>query len=209
MAGVEHGSASSADPALLERLRAIATGQPGSRTGAFDVAERQATLLLAAARLSAPPITESILAHVPTITVRRWKGLPRQAMLLPKRLHWLILLEADDDEREQLFGILHELKHLIDAPQHPPGDGHASAPRIEGLCEHFAACVLMPRAWIRRDCHNGACDVDALAKRYRVPPKAMRHRLATLGFLPSSAGGHVPRSRCRSAARKSTKGRPS
>ena len=134
--------------------------------------------------------------HVPAILICRWKGLPRQAMLVPQGTRWQIVLNADDDEREQLFSALHEIKHLIDAPHHPPGNGQASAPRIEGVCEHFAACVLMPAEWLRRDWREGQRDVEALAKRYRVSTEAMRSRLADLRLRPDHDSTPPP-SRCR------------
>lgn len=184
------------DRALLERLRALDRGHGTERRSALQGAEHQAALLLSTADVSGPPVTESVLMHVPAISVCRWKGLPRQAMLVPDGTRWQIVINAEDDEREQLFSALHEIKHLIDAPHHPPGDGRAGTTPVEGVCEHFAACVLMPAVWLRRDWHDGQREVAALARRYRVSAEAMRDRLADLRLRPD-LDSTPPLSRCR------------
>ena len=194
--GGEQAGREISDQTLLESLRAIGAEGASTPRTALEIAERQATLLLDAAGLTAPPVTDSVLAHVPTIRLYRWKRLPRQAMLVPDGTCWQIVLNAEDDEREQLFSALHEIKHLIDAPHHPPGDGRASAPCVEGVCEHFAACVLMPATWLRHDWRDGQRHLPRLAGRYRVPLDAMRSRLAELGLRADEGISPKP-SRCR------------
>jgi Zn-dependent peptidase ImmA (M78 family) len=67
--------------------------------------------------------------------------------------------------------------------------------RAEQVCDHFAANVLMPKTWIKRDFGNGIQDVDRLARRYRVSTAAMTYRLTQLGLLepaPRCAGTAEP-----------------
>jgi Zn-dependent peptidase ImmA (M78 family) len=58
--------------------------------------------------------------------------------------------------------------------------------RAESICDYFAACVLMPRVWIKRDFGQGIQTIDALARRYQVSTVAMRYRLEQLGlYMPA------------------------
>jgi Zn-dependent peptidase ImmA (M78 family) len=55
--------------------------------------------------------------------------------------------------------------------------------RAERVAEHFAACLLMPRMWLKRDWGRGLQDVTALARRYKVSTTAMRIRLEQIGLV--------------------------
>jgi Zn-dependent peptidase ImmA (M78 family) len=56
--------------------------------------------------------------------------------------------------------------------------------RIEQACEYFAACLLMPRLWMKRAYFdNGIQDVPSLSRLFGVSWVAMRVRLEQLGFV--------------------------
>ncbi|MEO6318843.1 MAG: ImmA/IrrE family metallo-endopeptidase, partial [Acidimicrobiales bacterium] len=53
----------------------------------------------------------------------------------------------------------------------------------ERLCDYFAACLLMPRSWVKQAYGSGVQDVVALAERFEVSPQAMQVRLLQLGLV--------------------------
>ena len=56
--------------------------------------------------------------------------------------------------------------------------------RLESACEYFAACLLMPRVWMKRAYFDdGIQDVPSLARLFGVSWLAMRVRLEQLGFV--------------------------
>ena len=88
----------------------------------------------------------------------------------------------------QRFTLAHELAHVI---LHPLADvslpSHHETPaeaRLEAACEHFAACLLMPRPWLKRAYFESRIqDGPSLARLFPVSWPAMRWRLEQLGFV--------------------------
>ena len=102
---------------------------------------------------------------------------------------WVIVLRAEEAKVRQRFSLTHELKHVLDDPfiewLYPTKNGYSPEDRAERICDYFAACVLMPRMWIKRDWASGGIqDIARLARRYRVSQVAMAVRLAELKLLP-------------------------
>jgi len=93
--------------------------------------------------------------------------------------HWKILLNADDHPLRRRFTLAHEYKHIID-------HGLPIDPDLEEkVCDHFAACLLMPKqkviaAWTDPDVPQ---QVAAMASVFIVSSQAMRYRLHELGLL--------------------------
>jgi Zn-dependent peptidase ImmA (M78 family) len=54
---------------------------------------------------------------------------------------------------------------------------------LEQLCDFFAACLLMPRPWVKAMWASGVQDVVALAGHFEVSPQAMQVRLFQLGLM--------------------------
>jgi len=70
----------------------------------------------------------------------------------------------------------------------PPARRKISAhDQREWAANHFAACLLMPKSWVRRVYFNeGVRDPIRLARRFRVSAAAMRVRLEVLGITPKT-----------------------
>ena len=51
------------------------------------------------------------------------------------------------------------------------------------MCDYFAACLLMPRPWVKRLWAQGAQDAAVLAATFNVSPAAMNRRLQDLGLV--------------------------
>jgi Zn-dependent peptidase ImmA (M78 family) len=100
------------------------------------------------------------------------------------------MVNKNDSHARRRFTLAHELKHLLDYTSAPVihkglgyGDPARQAQQIENICNHFAACLLMPRMWLKRAWFNGIQDVTALAGLFGVSEEAMSKRLTFLGFL--------------------------
>ena len=109
-------------------------------------------------------------------------------MAVRARSHWRIVLKADEPRQRQRFSLAHEFKHILDDPLidrlHQHLDPGRRRERTERLCNYFAACLLMPRAWLKRDWGDGMQQPSALARRYYVSTEAMTTRLSEVGLTP-------------------------
>jgi IrrE N-terminal-like domain len=179
-----------ADRDAITALRALLPRRPMSWAEAHSVAERQAIALLRLLHIAEPPVPQFVISSLPGIVVDWRQGWPVSGMAVRARSHWRIVLRADEPRQRQRFSLAHEFKHILDDPQierlytHLAPKGQAE--RTERVCNYFAACLLMPRAWIKRDWCAGRQTIHDLARRYYVSHEAMSTRLSELGLtLPT------------------------
>ena len=98
---------------------------------------------------------------------------------------WIIHLKKDDPFTTQRFTLFHEVFHILAHHRNTPVSrkrGHRETPFTELLANYFAACVLMPREWIRKNWKE-VHDIKQMAKVFAVPKTAMSFRLKYLGLL--------------------------
>jgi Zn-dependent peptidase ImmA (M78 family) len=99
---------------------------------------------------------------------------------------WLILLNGADPAGRQRFSLAHEFKHVLDHPfigeLYPATRSMSSRERAEQVCDYFAACLLMPRLWLKRSWTTGTQDLRPLAHQFEVSRTAMRVRLLQIGL---------------------------
>jgi Zn-dependent peptidase ImmA (M78 family) len=139
------------------------------------VAEQQAALLLAEARITAPPVPERIVRDLAGVHVYELDILPVPGLLSaskPSGRGGDIVIDSTLPPPERRVTLLHELKHIIDGSQTSG----------EELCTDFALNVLMPAPWLQADWQTGQRNVGALAARYQVPTEAVEDRLHALGL---------------------------
>jgi Zn-dependent peptidase ImmA (M78 family) len=55
--------------------------------------------------------------------------------------------------------------------------------QAEQVCDYFAACLLMPRRWLRQAWAEGVRDDKVLARRFGVTPQAIKVRLLQVGLI--------------------------
>ncbi|MGH9207654.1 MAG: ImmA/IrrE family metallo-endopeptidase, partial [Acidimicrobiales bacterium] len=68
--------------------------------------------------------------------------------------------------------------------QYPTIGDLDSTRRVEQVCDFFAACLLMPRAWVKHACCDDRIQTPlALARRFVVSQAAMHRRLLALGLI--------------------------
>ena len=99
---------------------------------------------------------------------------------------WLIVLNGLEPRGRQRFSLAHEFKHILDHPfidvLYPETPTMSSEERAEQICDYFAACLLMPRLWVKRAWRNGEQSRRALSERFDVSPAAMTFRLQQIGL---------------------------
>ncbi|HEY2142369.1 MAG TPA: ImmA/IrrE family metallo-endopeptidase [Solirubrobacteraceae bacterium] len=174
---------------LLTRLRELVPRRGLSPAEARQVAERQAAILLAHAGIDKPAVPESIVTDLPFLAVTHRPGFPTSGMATQTDSGWVIVLRAEEAKVRQRFSLIHEFKHILDDTSiewmYPTRSGYSPEDRAERTCDYFAACVLMPKMWVKRDWASGGIqDIARLARRYRVSQVAMAVRLSELHLLP-------------------------
>ena len=163
---------------------------PLSVDEALQIAERQAGVLRRELGFQhAPSLPASLVGALPFVRVAHEPLLPTPGLLLPTTRGWVIALNAADVATRKKFSALHELKHLLDDPFVA---STRSDPRAERVCNHFAACALMPRVLLKRDWGNRIQDPAILAKRYGVSLSAMTIRLRDTGLIMTARRGDRP-----------------
>lgn len=177
----------------LAALRAQVPPRPLTPGEARQILERQATRLLKLTETAGPPVpVEAIATSLPRIIVRRAPDLPSSGRAQWNGDAWVLLVDEGEAKVRQRYSLAHELAHVI---WHPVADSSlpatartAAEARIESACEYFAACLLMPRLWMKRAYFdNGLQDVPTLARLFSVSWLAMRVRLEQLGFVAAAS----------------------
>lgn len=152
------------------------------------MAERQAERLLRLMHVGEPPVPMFVISSLAGISVDRRTDWPTSGMAVAHGRGWRIVLRSCEPRQRQRYSLAHELKHVLDDPYDEQLYGHLSADkrhrRAEELCNYFAACLMMPRAWIKRDYCQGLQRPATLARRYYMSQPAMSRRLAELGLAP-------------------------
>jgi predicted transcriptional regulator len=175
---------------LIADLRQLAPDRTLTWSEAHSIAERQAALLLELSSITEPPVPQFVISSLPGVVVDWREDWPAEATSFHTASHWRIVIRRTDVRQRQRFSLAHELKHVLDDPviehlfSHLPTNQRQD--RTERLCNYFAACLLMPRPWLKHDWCGGQQNVRALARRYYVSPEAMSTRLSELGLTPMS-----------------------
>ncbi len=181
-------------------LREMLPARAMSATEAHAIAERQAAVLLDLLHVAEPPVPQLVISSLPGILVDWKDDWPTSGMALKVRSHWRIVLKRSEPRQRQRFSLAHEFKHVLDDPviekTHAHLKSHRRGQRAERLCDYFAACLLMPRPWVKHDFYGGMQTVRALARRYYVSEEAMTTRLHELGLVerPAKRFSSTPKS---------------
>jgi hypothetical protein len=175
-------------PSVIADLRRLTPHRPLTVVEGLRIAELQAHRLLSAQGIAEPPVPESVIASLPRVQVERAGWMQDSGCVGWSKGRWLIVLNRHEPRVRQRFSLAHEAKHLLDAPfgdvLYPAWRGMSAADRTEQVADHFAACLLMPKRWVRSAFFNeGVSDTRQLAARFEVSQPAMRVRLASLGML--------------------------
>ncbi|MDA8040759.1 MAG: ImmA/IrrE family metallo-endopeptidase [Actinomycetota bacterium] len=164
-------------------LRDIVPLRRLSRPEALKVAEAQANRLLRLSSVTEPPVGEDIIAVLPNIQIERVEPAQAQAAAEWSNGRWLVLLNGAMSLGRQRFSLAHEFKHILDHPFVSILYWSRDECVTEQACDYFAACLLMPRRWLRQAWAEGIRDVPTLARRFGVSPLAVKIRLLQIGLI--------------------------
>ncbi len=180
-------------PNPVAELRRLCPRRPLAAWEARTVAERQAHRLQGLMGVVDPPFPEQAIEYLPRVTVRYARARRVAGALRWTGRTWCIVVNCDDTWGRQRFSLAHELKHLLDHPLRGVlyrDDRFGSAEmQAERAADYFAACLLMPKAWVKRLFYDeGVRDERMLARHFQVSTAAMRYRLDQLGlYEPAEA----------------------
>jgi Zn-dependent peptidase ImmA (M78 family) len=183
---------------VVAELRRLMPNRPLSFSEAQRIAELQANRLLRLTHSTTAPVAEAIITELPRLQVAWVANLIGSGVTTWSSGRWQVRINAAEPITRQRFTLAHELKHVLDASsedviyRHLPA-GPARKRHVEAVCDHFAACLLMPKAWVKRSWGDGLQDLAGLAWRFEVSQQAMLIRLQYLGLvdpLPRCVGRH-------------------
>jgi predicted transcriptional regulator len=161
---------------------------------ARSIAERQASRFLDIFELSEPSVDVGLICELPRVRVRVEGYLPSSGLTHWERGTWVIGVNRNDSQTRRRFTLAHEFKHILDHPHidvlYGNGRDEQSAKRAELLCDYFAACLLMPRPWVKRLWAQGVQDPAVLAATFNASPAAMNVRLQQLGLVEPRGRWH-------------------
>ncbi|MGZ6609007.1 MAG: ImmA/IrrE family metallo-endopeptidase [Solirubrobacteraceae bacterium] len=168
-------------------LRDFVPIRPLTRHEALTIAERQALRLLALAELTTPPVSESLIAELPRVMVKRVSPFPTSGAAQWVRGQWVVILNGAEPATRQRFSLAHEFKHILDHrfvdQLYGAIDARDRHTWIEQVCDYFAGCLLVPRPWLKRAWASEQ-HLGRLARQFQVSQAAMNTRLAQVGLVP-------------------------
>jgi predicted transcriptional regulator len=177
-------------PSVIATVRDLVPNRPLTYEESLRVAERQAGRLLELASITEPRVPEGVVATLPRMQVERLTPIPVSGSTHWAKGRWVIVLNAGEPQGRQRYSLMHEFKHVLDhnvvRVLYPATAGMTSHARIEQVCDYFAACLLMPRMWVKRSWGSGMQDIATLARHYAVSQSAMRVRLLQTGVMEAS-----------------------
>jgi Zn-dependent peptidase ImmA (M78 family) len=159
----------------------------------FEYAELKATALLALARIPRPPVDVNECARAAGIALvipsDRGEGTDddASAVLMQRGDVVVALINSRQSPRRQRFSLAHETGHWV--LERIPGTKDLAPiaargrkyDQLERVCNYFAACLLMPRNWIRDRVEWGMTNGE-LVKAFDVSMPALTARLRELGW---------------------------
>ncbi len=153
---------------------------------ALRYAELQAERFLALQGIDHPAVPESAITTLPRVHVNRFTPFPLSGAAHWTEGRWMIALNGAEPLTRQRFSLAHEFKHVLDHrfidviyAEFPEAERDAM---VERICDHFAACLLMPRTWVHAAYFGGTHGVIDLARMFGVSSSAMSIRLRHLGI---------------------------
>jgi Zn-dependent peptidase ImmA (M78 family) len=177
---------------IIQQLRALTPSRPLELHEARSIAERQATLLLELLGQREPAVDVGLIAELPWVEVKVEPKLHLggvSGFSQWSRGRWLIVVNRDESGTRRRFTLSHEFKHVLDhlyikEIYSELGSTDEERHRMtEQICDYFAACLLMPRNWLKRDWASGIQSPAALAAKFNVSEAAMSIRLRELRLL--------------------------
>lgn len=128
------------------------------------------------------------MEHFPRVRVRYVRASRMSGAIRWRHGRWHILINSDAAWGRVRFSLAHEFKHLLDFPLaeaiYGPRRDHRAQWLAERAADSFAACLLMPKSFLKRAFYDeGIRDERLLRRRFQVSAQALRIRVDELGLL--------------------------
>ena len=190
---------------VLATLRSVVPAREVTFAEAKRIAELQANRLLALFDITDGAVPSEIVSELSRVRIV-YADLPVSGISHWSGTHWIITLNKGEFVGRQRFTLMHEFKHVIDhgrTHQLYTGDfRRTGGQQAELAADYFAACVLMPKRFLKAAWSYGIQSPLALASKFEVSPLAITVRLAQTGLsavcdpdLPATVGRHLNRGR--------------
>jgi hypothetical protein len=182
---------------MIDKLQALVPKRNLSRDEALAVSELQAFRLRQALGVEEPALADHHLKSIDGVRVEQLGELGVSGATRRVGNLWIVLVNQDEARVRNRFTIAHELKHILDdrATTHLHRRGLLASGQdwlTERVCDYFAACLLMPRLWVRRAWTSGNQSPIDLARLFEVSIDAMRIRLQHLGLTEATPRCALP-----------------
>ncbi len=166
---------------VLQQLRSLIPDRQLTAAEALQRVELQAHRLLQLHHIADGPVPNDIVSSAPRIRVTTDWDLPAAGSAHWAGTEWIITLKAGEPARRKRFSLFHEYAHIVWHPHRHllPGTDEFS----ERLADYFAACVLMPKPWVKAAFCTETQRITELADRFQVSPQAISVRLDALGLV--------------------------
>lgn len=156
----------------------------------FQLVEKRADKCLRRGKVYGPPVPEELISQCDCSTERavEIRRIPLKAYhgaIWRLEDRWIIQLKSGDMPEIQRHTLFHEAFHILAHSKGVPvfrRRGVKGGVFNEALADYFAACILMPREWVREKWAE-VKDVDSMAKIFGVLKAAMWIRLRQLGLV--------------------------
>lgn len=170
---------------VLASLRMLSPHRATTFTEALRVAELQAAKLLSLWNVDEASVPSEIVSELPRVQVV-YADLPVSGSSHWNGTHWVISLNNLEPWTRRRFTLMHEFKHIVDHGQTERlyrGDRrHTPSEQAELAADYFAGCALIPKRLLKRAWGNGIQRSGALARHFRVSPRAVEVRLSQTGL---------------------------
>jgi hypothetical protein len=173
---------------VLKSLRALMPLRQLSYVESCQRAELQANRLLSLHGITGPAVPLEIVTELPRVRVERIYDMPVSGAAFWDGYSWVMTINASECELRQRFSLMHEFKHVLDNPfQRIMHAGPNPLPddALERIADYFAACVLMPKRWVKTVFFSETQYIQQLALKFEVSRQAMSYRLDQLGLTES------------------------
>lgn len=172
---------------VLAFLRAVVPQRPVSYAEALRIAELQANKLREHFGIDAAAVPSELIFDIPRISVDYDHDMPVSGSTHWNGHRWIITLNASEPAMRQRFSLMHEFKHIVDHTSrhllYGRHDDPQAGARAERVADYFAACLLMPKRWVKHYWGEGIQTMTGLSSRFGVSTQAMRYRLLYLGLI--------------------------
>ncbi|WP_117208664.1 ImmA/IrrE family metallo-endopeptidase [Allorhizocola rhizosphaerae] len=177
---------------IRHEMRSLVPRRISSLGHAQLIAERKATLLVKLLRIPRIPIDVFAVAEALQIEVEmrpRYLMANVSGRTVCSAQGGNILINQNATLGQRRMTLAHEIKHALDDDLPSEvfsnlghGNDDVRSDLIEKTCDHFAACLLIPRKILRRAWSSGIQEPQALADLFEVSTSAMIIHLQYWGF---------------------------